>query len=105
MLALYRAGRQADALEAYRRARHALVEDLGLDPSPALQRLEAQILDHDPALERGCSRSPGRAGSARRTSRSSSRTDSAMRGSSRWRARTRPSGSVPNSSRCWVWTH
>ena len=51
MLALYRAGRQAEALEAYRRARHALVEDLGLDPSPALQRLEAQILDQDPALE------------------------------------------------------
>ncbi len=51
MLALYRAGRQADALEAYRRARNALVEDLGLDPSPALQRLEAQILAHDPTLE------------------------------------------------------
>ena len=50
MLALYRAGRQADALDAYRRARHALVEDLGLDPSPDLVRLEAQILAHDPAL-------------------------------------------------------
>ncbi|RKQ87272.1 putative ATPase [Solirubrobacter pauli] len=51
MLALYRSGRQADALDAYRRARHALVEDLGLDPSPSLQRLEAQILAHDPTLE------------------------------------------------------
>ncbi|MDA0168259.1 tetratricopeptide repeat protein [Solirubrobacter taibaiensis] len=50
MLALYRAGRQADALDAYRRARHALVEDLGLDPSPELVRLEAQILAHDTAL-------------------------------------------------------
>ena len=50
MLALYRSGRQADALDAYRRARHALVEDLGLDPSPELVRLEAQILAHDPAL-------------------------------------------------------
>jgi predicted ATPase/DNA-binding SARP family transcriptional activator len=53
MLALYRSGRQADALEAYRRARHALVEDLGLDPSPELKRLEAAILSHDPALELG----------------------------------------------------
>ncbi|MDA0180142.1 winged helix-turn-helix domain-containing protein [Solirubrobacter phytolaccae] len=51
MLALYRSGRQADALDAFHRARHALVEDLGLDPSPALTRLEAQILAHDPALE------------------------------------------------------
>src|SRR3954451_526409 len=53
MLALYRCGRQADALEAYRRARHALVEDLGLDPSPELKRLEAAILAQDPALELG----------------------------------------------------
>ena len=59
MLALYRAGRQADALEAYRRARHALVEDLGLDPSPELQRLEAAILAHDPALERRARACPG----------------------------------------------
>ena len=53
MLALYRSGRQADALEAYRRARHVLIEDVGLDPSPELRRLEAAILSHDPALELG----------------------------------------------------
>ncbi|MDA0180143.1 tetratricopeptide repeat protein [Solirubrobacter phytolaccae] len=63
MLSLYRADRQADALDAYRRARHALVEDLGLDPSPALQRLEAQILAHDPAL-RGKPKGPGALSSA-----------------------------------------
>ena len=63
MLALYRAGRQADALDAYRRARHALVEDLGLDPSPELQRLEAAILAHDPSLELAPAR---RAGARRR---------------------------------------
>ena len=51
MLALYRAGRQADALDAYRRARSALVDELGLEPGPELQRLEAAILAQDPALE------------------------------------------------------
>jgi predicted ATPase/DNA-binding SARP family transcriptional activator len=51
MLALYRAGRQADALRAYQEARLMLVEELGLEPSLPLQRLERGILGHDPALE------------------------------------------------------
>ena len=68
MLALYRSGRQADALEAYRRARHALVEDLGLDPSPELQRLEAAILAQDPALEADAPPPPPRPAPARRRS-------------------------------------
>jgi DNA-binding SARP family transcriptional activator len=50
MLALYRSGRQAEALEAYRWARHALVEGFGIEPTPALQQLERQILTHDPRL-------------------------------------------------------
>ncbi|MGP3969684.1 AfsR/SARP family transcriptional regulator [Streptomyces sp. 6N223] len=50
MLALYRAGRQADALAAYARARHDLVTELGEDPGPVLSRLHAQILRRDPAL-------------------------------------------------------
>ncbi len=50
MLALYRCGRQADALEAYRTGRRALLDELGLEPGPELRRLEQAILDHDPAL-------------------------------------------------------
>src|SRR3954451_17323590 len=52
MTALYRAGRQADALEAYRRARRTLVDELGLEPSRELQRLESAILAYDPSLDR-----------------------------------------------------
>jgi DNA-binding SARP family transcriptional activator/DNA-binding beta-propeller fold protein YncE len=51
MLALYRADRQAEALEAYTEARQTLVDDLGIEPSEALQRLQQAILRHDPALE------------------------------------------------------
>jgi predicted ATPase/DNA-binding SARP family transcriptional activator len=50
MLALYRAGRQADALRAYQEARGVMVDELGIDPSPALRRLERQILEQDPEL-------------------------------------------------------
>jgi predicted ATPase/DNA-binding SARP family transcriptional activator/Tfp pilus assembly protein PilF len=50
LLALYRCGRQAEALEVYRKAREALAEDLGLDPSPALQELERAILRQEPSL-------------------------------------------------------
>ena len=50
MLALYRCGRQADALEVYRKAREVLAEELGLDPSPALQELERAILQQDASL-------------------------------------------------------
>ena len=51
MLALYRGGRQAEALNAYRAARQILVRELGLEPGPALQRLEGAILRQEPALD------------------------------------------------------
>lgn len=50
MLALYRCGRQVDALRAYREVSRHLAEDLGLDPGPDLVALEAAVLRHDPAL-------------------------------------------------------
>jgi DNA-binding SARP family transcriptional activator len=51
MLALYRSGRQAEALAAYRDARRTLLDELGIEPTRALQELEKAILAQDPALE------------------------------------------------------
>jgi len=52
MLALYRAGRQAESLQAFVRARTVLVDELGIEPGPDLQRMQAAILAQDPVLER-----------------------------------------------------
>jgi DNA-binding SARP family transcriptional activator/DNA-binding beta-propeller fold protein YncE len=64
MIALYRSGRQADALEAYRAARQKFVEELGIEPGEELRELHKRILAHDPELSaiqpRGKSPSPAR---------------------------------------------
>ena len=51
MLALYRSGRQADALAVYHQTRRVLLDDLGLEPGEDLKRLHQAILDHDPELD------------------------------------------------------
>jgi DNA-binding SARP family transcriptional activator len=51
MLALYRAGRQSEALETFRLGRAALVETFGIEPTPALKELELRVLRQDPALD------------------------------------------------------
>ena len=53
MLALYRADRQADALAVYRQTSELLREELGLEPSPPLRKLERSILEHDASLDGG----------------------------------------------------
>jgi len=59
MLALYRSGRQAEALDVYRRTRARLAEELGLEPGPELRRLEQAILSQDPSIAVPTPPSPG----------------------------------------------
>jgi DNA-binding SARP family transcriptional activator len=61
MLALYRSGRQAEALEAYRRAREALVEKLGIEPGKDLQAMHEAVLRQDPELDLDLTRIPATA--------------------------------------------
>jgi DNA-binding SARP family transcriptional activator len=61
MLALYRSGRQAEALDVYRSTREALVDEFGIEPSPALRELERAILVQDPLLEPDAARTAGSA--------------------------------------------
>ena len=62
MLALYRTGRQADALAAYQAARRTLVQELGIEPSAELRELEQAILRHDPSLSPAAQAPPLAAG-------------------------------------------
>jgi DNA-binding SARP family transcriptional activator len=64
MLAFYRSGRQAEALEVYRDTRRLLVEELGLEPTRELKTLEERILGQDPALDPPARDPPGTAASA-----------------------------------------
>ena len=65
MLALYRDGRQGEALAAYQQARRVLVAELGTEPGTELRELHQQMLAADPALSRRPAAGPAAAGSAR----------------------------------------
>jgi YVTN family beta-propeller protein len=78
MLALYRCGRQADALAAYRSARSTLVEEVGIEPGARLRELERQVLSQDAALDLESATPPPPAEPAGRGRRRSRRTRAAV---------------------------
>ena len=97
LLALYRSGRQPDALAAYQAFRARLAEELGLEPSKGLRELELRILRQDPALDLGAPSPPQPLSSPRRTCSTSRAATS--RSPTRWSA-TDPSISCSSTAGC-----
>ena len=98
-LALYRDGRQAEALDALRRVRTHLADDLGIDPGPELRRLETAVLRQDDALLGPPRRPepPARPGP-------SAAEASCRGGSTSWTAWTSSSPRPPRAAGAWCWS-
>ena len=96
MLALYRAGRQVEALEVYRETRAALVDAFGVEPGAELVRLEQAILRHDPELPPEAAAAP----TAPERCSSPDATSPACTGSPGWPRRSRDGPATSSSSRC-----
>ena len=100
MLALYRCGRQAEALEVYRDTRRLLADELALEPGEELRRLEQQILAHAPELEPTGHYRAARGRGRRAVGRAAARDHGARRGR-RSRRRLDPRRCTPLLARSW----
>ena len=98
ILALYRSGRQADALRAFQEARRVLVDELGVEPGHELQDLERVVLAHDPALE--ATPMPGARSAASGPARSKIRDDAAGPGFEAMADRLPLVGPTPSCAAC-----
>ena len=103
MLALYRCGRQADALGGLPERQAVLVEQLGIEPSPPLRELEQAILRQDPALELAAARGAGPLAVSRRARRVRARVAARARGAARATTCEGSWCSPDWSTSAWTW--
>jgi hypothetical protein len=107
MLALYRSGRQAEALSVYAATKQRLGDELGLDPGPELRELETAMLRHDPMLlgtASHASAADGATGGHRRVSARPDDVMTALRRTAMWAALRSSGHSSSGGAQCWTVT-